>query len=93
MSEIRILLIAYLLLMNLLLFSFMGSDKRRARRRERRIPEKTLFTLAALGGAAGGIIGMLVFRHKTKHISFILGFPALAVLNAVLTVLFFNYLI
>jgi len=77
--------------MNLLLFAFMGADKRKAKRRARRIPEKMLFTLAALGGGAGGILGMLLFRHKTKHVSFILGFPALTALNVALAYLILKY--
>ena len=56
----------------------MWSDKRRARKRNYRISEKTLFLTAALGGAAGGAVGMRTFRHKTKHWYFRLGFPALA---------------
>ena len=62
---------------NLLLFVLMGADKLRARRGARRIPEATLFLLAALGGSFGGVLGMAVFRHKTLHRSFALGFPAL----------------
>ena len=63
------------------LFSLMGRDKRLARAGGRRIPEKRLFLLAALGGAVGGVAGMAVFRHKTKHMSFILGFRALALVQ------------
>ena len=67
----------YVLLVNLLLFVLMGIDKRRARMGAWRIPERTLFLTAALGGSIGGIIGMQLFRHKTKHLSFKLGFPAI----------------
>ncbi len=91
MSEFRTVLLAYLLLMDLLLFAFMGADKRKAKRKAWRVPERALFTLAALGGGAGGILGMLLFRHKTKHVSFILGFPALTVLNGVLAYFLLKY--
>ena len=64
------------------LFVLMGKDKGLAQRGARRVPEKRLFLLAALGGAIGGLAGMYVFHHKTKHVSFILGFRALALLQA-----------
>ena len=76
---------AYVFLINLALFAVMGIDKYKARNGLWRIPEKTLFGLALLGGSIGGILGMKVFRHKTKHNSFKIGFPAILILQ--LTVL------
>ena len=70
-----------LILMSLASFSAMGIDKRRARLEKWRISEKVLFLLALLGGAVGGTLGMLVFRHKTQHWYFKFGFPILAVLQ------------
>ena len=70
-----------LILMSLAAFSAMGLDKRRARLGKWRISEKALFLLALLGGAVGGTLGMLVFRHKTQHWYFKFGFPILAVLQ------------
>jgi len=67
----------YLLLVNLAAFLVMGADKRRAKRGSWRISEKALFLPAVLGGALGGILGMRVFHHKTKHWYFRFGFPAL----------------
>jgi uncharacterized membrane protein YsdA (DUF1294 family) len=77
------ILAIYLLLINVIAFGMMASDKRRARARgrRRRIPEKNLFLAAALGGALGAWIGMRVCRHKTKHASFVVGIPALLILN------------
>lgn len=49
-----------------------------------RIPERTLFTLALLGGSPGAILGMLVFHHKTKHIKFVIGLPTILVLESLL---------
>lgn len=73
------ILCVYVLAMNLILFTVMGIDKWKAKRGKWRIPEKTLFLLAALGGSMGGILGMRVFRHKTKHNSFKFGFPAILI--------------
>ncbi len=62
-------------------FMAMGIDKLKARAGKWRIPERTLFLLAAMGGALGGMLGMLAFRHKTKHKSFVIGMPLLLLLN------------
>ena len=78
------LLLLYALIINVVLFAVMGIDKFKARRGLWRIPEKTLFLLAALGGSVGGILGMQVFRHKTKHNSFKFGFPAILLLQLIL---------
>ncbi len=69
----------YLLAINALLFILMGVDKLKAKRGLWRIPEKTLFLTAVLGGSIGGILGMRVFRHKTRHNSFKFGFPAILI--------------
>lgn len=80
-ADPRRLLIAWLALWSLVLLAVMGIDKRRARRGLWRVPEKRLFLLALLGGAWGGWLGMGLFRHKTRHWTFRLGFPALALLQ------------
>ena len=69
------------LALNLSAFGVMVFDKARARRQGRRVPERTLFKLAAFGGALGCLAGMYAVRHKTKHASFVYGMPALLVLN------------
>ncbi|MEZ5335774.1 MAG: DUF1294 domain-containing protein [Methanolobus sp.] len=66
---------AYLLLVNIVAFALMGIDKRKAKRNEYRLPEKTLFMWAIAGGSVGSIIGMYFFRHKTRHPSFQIGMP------------------
>ncbi len=67
----------YLLLINALAFALMLADKQKARKNRWRIPERTLLLTAALGGSVGALIGMYLFRHKTRHIKFTLGIPAI----------------
>lgn len=62
-------------------FICMGLDKSRARKNTWRIPERTLLSLAVLGGAAGILLGMRVFRHKTKHVRFIWIVPLLLIVQ------------
>lgn len=59
------MILAYLAGINLIAFAAMALDKRFAVLRDRRIPERTLLALAALGGAPGAIAGQQAFRHKT----------------------------
>ena len=46
---------------------------------KQRIPEKTLFVVAAVGGSIGAILGMWIFHHKTRHWYFVYGMPAILV--------------
>lgn len=71
----RDLLLIFLLLVNVIDFSLFGWDKRQARQGGWRIPERTLLLWAVLGGSIGGLLGMLIFRHKTRHMKFKLGIP------------------
>ena len=82
MKPVVIAAAAVLVCLNLVSFLLMGNDKKRAKRNERRIPEKTLFLSAALFGALGGTLGMFVFRHKTKHWYFRLFFPVMLFVQA-----------
>lgn len=67
----------------------MGIDKRKARRHAFRIPEATLFAIAIIGGSIGSILGMYVFRHKTKHWYFKFGMPLILVLQIAIVVLLY----
>lgn len=72
--------IGYYLLVNLITFAVYRADKQKAQKHQYRIPEKTLFLFAFLGGAVGAVLGMCFFHHKTKKIYFwILNGFALAV--------------
>ena len=80
----------YIVFTNILLFTLMAIDKQKAKLRQWRISEKTLFILAIIGGSIGGILGMYTFRHKTKHLKFTLGFPIIIVFQLIVILLFFN---
>lgn len=81
------LLMIYLVIINLIAFLTFGADKRRARRDRRRVRESTLFLLAAIGGSIGALLGMYVFRHKTRHWYFCVGIPAILILQIALPIL------
>lgn len=78
----KFLLPIYLIVINIAAFCLMGIDKHRAKRHLWRISEKTLFLPALLGGSFGGIMGMHLFRHKTKHWYFKYGLPGILILQA-----------
>ncbi len=79
-------ILIYLLIINLIGFYMMWSDKRKAKYGKWRIPEQTLFIVTALGGGIGTISGMYVFRHKTKKLKFTIGLPVLVILEIILVV-------
>ena len=74
-------LFIYLAFINLLGLLLMGFDKRFAQKGARRIRERTLFLIAAFGGAFGSLFGMYVFHHKTKKNAFRFGMPAILLLH------------
>ncbi|UNL84452.1 DUF1294 domain-containing protein [Priestia koreensis] len=76
----------YLLVINLVGFFVMWTDKRRAIRHEWRIAEKTIWIVSIVFGALGTTIGMFACRHKTKHVQFKLGLPLLAIIDFILLV-------
>ncbi|MBQ8128810.1 MAG: DUF1294 domain-containing protein [Clostridia bacterium] len=73
--------LVYLIGINLFSFVLFGLDKRRAKRDEWRITERTLLLSAALGGSAGALAGMRIFHHKTRHRVFRYGIPAMLILQ------------
>ncbi len=74
----------YLALINLTALILYGADKKKAKRGQWRIPEKTLLGVAVIGGSAGAILGMFLFRHKTKHWYFRYGLPAILIVQLAL---------
>lgn len=83
-------LLPYLLLMNAAGFLLMRIDKKKAQLGHWRIRESTLVTVAVLGGSVGMLLGMRLFRHKTKHLKFSLGIPVILVLQIMCAVIFLS---
>ena len=79
--------LVYLLIINLIGFIVMGWDKFKSKRGYWRTPEKTLFAITAIGGGIGTIAGMYIFRHKTKKLRFMIGFPTLLILDILLIIM------
>ena len=83
----------YLLIMNAAGFLLMHLDKEKAKRNRWRISEATLLTVAALGGSIGSLLGMYLFHHKTRHLKFRLGLPAILAAQAAIAVWLITVLI
>ena len=86
LSIITLLIAGYLLIMNIAGFASMGIDKAKAKKHAWRIPEATLFLIAALGGSIDSIAGMQFFRHKTKHWYFVVGMPVIFFIQLALAI-------
>lgn len=82
-------LLYYLLIINAVGWAFMLADKLKAKKKAWRIPEATLMGIAVFGGSLGALLGMLMFRHKTRHFKFSAGLPVLFVFQ--LSLLLFLY--
>lgn len=82
MPMIYKVLLFYLTVINGFAFYAFGMDKGRAKRRTWRIPERNLLLPAFLGGSAGALLGMLVFRHKIRKPKFAAGVPLMLVIHA-----------
>ena len=83
------IIIVYLGLVNLVGFGLYGLDKAKSKGKGRRIPERTLLWVARIGGGLGCWLGMMLFRHKTKHIRFKILVPLWTIVWAIGVVLLF----
>ena len=81
-------LFLYLIGINLLTFLVYGIDKWKAQKARWRIPEDTLIWLAIVGGSVGALLGMYLFRHKTKHRKFQIGIPVILLIQILLVYFF-----
>lgn len=83
----------YIIFINLVSILLFKRDKSLARKGKMRIPEKTLFLSAILGGGPGAVLGMHLFSHKTKKVAFQLGLPLIAIVNVVVVMMLFKDLV
>ena len=86
MITIERIILLYLVIVNAVGFLLMLVDKAKAKRNAWRIPEATLMGVAAIGGSIGALAGMYYCRHKTKHIKFTLGIPAILIAQIALII-------
>lgn len=91
MERIYYVIASYLVIVNIIGFVLMAIDKSKARKNQWRVPEKTLFFMAIIGGSIGSILGMKTFRHKTKHKSFVIGMPLIFILQSLLVIIVYLY--
>ena len=75
---------AYLIIINILSFIIYGIDKLKAIKKKERISEKTLILIGILGGSIGSLIGMNLFRHKTKKLKFIISLPLILIIHIII---------
>ena len=80
----------YLLSINILATAVTVWDKYRAKNGKWRIPEKTLFIIAALGGTPLMYLTMRAIRHKTRKARFMLGLPLLLILQICAVILLYK---
>lgn len=81
-------ILIYLLVINIVGVLSMGIDKFKSKHQMWRTKEQTLFLIAILGGSIGSILGMYIFRHKTKHTQFTIGMPVILLTQIVLIIYF-----
>lgn len=85
MPEFIYIYLIYLCIVNLIAFFIFGIDKLKAKRDSYRISEKTLITICAVGGALGGLLGMMIFHHKTSKPKFVITVPLFVLIYGALT--------
>lgn len=90
MTDLTQALIIILVIVNASSFILYGYDKARAKRGARRVPERSLITMAALFGAAGALLGMELFRHKTRKKLFTTCVPLFLGVQVIIAILYFT---
>lgn len=74
----------YILIVNILASAVTVIDKNAAKKHRRRVRERDLMLISAVGGSVGMFITMKVIHHKTKHPKFMIGIPVMIVLQLIL---------
>lgn len=80
---------AYLIIINILSFILYGIDKLKAIKKKEKISEKALILIGILGGSIGSLIGMNLFRHKTKKLKFIISLPLILIIHIIVVIYLF----
>ncbi len=83
-DPIKMLMLVYFAVINVIGILINISDKRRAKKNKWRIKEHTLWSVALLGGSIGSYAAMRLIHHKTKHKSFMIGFPILILIQIII---------
>ncbi|MDO5399229.1 MAG: DUF1294 domain-containing protein [bacterium] len=92
-AAVFFIVLLYIIFINIYAFILYGSDKKKSQtRKARRISEKSLLKACMLGGAAGGLIGMQVFRHKTLHKKFTILVPLMFAVQLILDSVILGFL-
>lgn len=76
----------YLIVINLITFMTFGIDKFKAKHRLWRVPVAVLLMLSLIGGSLGGLLGMVLFQHKTKKMLFRIGLPVMLIVQVAVIV-------
>lgn len=82
-------IVIYLIIINFVTCILYGVDKLKARAGGRRTPEKTLLGFTFVGGSLGALVGMQIFRHKTRHLKFRICVPLFMVIHIVIVILLY----
>ncbi len=90
--EVTTLILIYFVAINCIGFGTMGLDKLKAKKKLYRLSEAMLFWIAIIGGSIGSLIGMYTFRHKTKHLTFVIGIPLIISIQFILLFIIFKVL-
>lgn len=91
MRNITLIYLLIIAVMSIISIIITVYDKLAAKRKKRRIPEKTLLLTGFFGGASAMFMTMLAVRHKTRHMKFMVLLPIMSLLHiALLIYLYFN---
>ena len=91
MPELPVIIGCYLLIVNILAFVLYGIDKRKAKKKRFRIPERTLLWMARIGGGIGSWMGIMSFHHKTKHTKFKVVVPLWTAIWLIVLIVLLDY--